>query len=311
MKSFDSLEKWKISKLVGLLKEGKFVKLPHQRPLTLKKNSSKRFIDSVLKNKLLQNFIFADLKTSCESSPTKSEKEFFNDYIKKGKELSIEDCQHRMASLQLISDEDFVNEFEGRRDEFFDSEVPVLVLKYRTKDELISDFGEVNSGKTVTNGNLMWGVDNGFNNFIKDRFINDERFLRLYKTKKKSDSVERILYDNVLKIIKVSAANDGVVNSPNTNAESMMTFIKSNIKINQLNNVVGLFDLWYEYIKDNTLKATFTTQSNLFFIIHILKKKNMEITESSVNSILNKLTDTRSSAEKRYNNILTIIENDK
>jgi hypothetical protein len=39
------LEVWTISKLLNKLEESKFVKLPHQRPLTLKKNSSKRFIN--------------------------------------------------------------------------------------------------------------------------------------------------------------------------------------------------------------------------------------------------------------------------
>lgn len=311
MKSTDLLERWTISKLINHLSEGKFVKLPHQRPLTLKKNSPKRFIESALNNKLLQNFIFADLKSSNDCSEKNEDKKFFNEYLKRGIEYSIEDCQHRMASLQLITDEFFVNEYEGKKNDFYNSEVPVLILKHRTKGELISDFGEVNSGRTVTNDNLMWGEDNTFNNLIKERFINDEKLLRLYKTKKKSDSVERTLYGNVLKIIKVCSSYDGLLNSPNTNAVSMMSFVKSNMNVKKFNNMFKLFDLWYNLIKDNDTKESFTTQSNLFFIIHILNKKNKDITNNNVSYFLSKLTDTRSSAEKRYNNILTIIDNEK
>jgi hypothetical protein len=81
--------------------------------------------------------------------------------------------------------------------------------------------------------------------------------------------------------------------------------------VNLLRNVINLFDTWYNFIKDNPTKESFTTQSDLFFIIHILNNKNKEITNENVNSILSKLTDTRSSAEKRYNNILTIIDSEE
>jgi hypothetical protein len=310
MKSTDVLERWEISKLINLLENGKFTKLPHQRPLTLKKGSSKRFIDSTLNNKLLQNFIFSDLESSYNSSQNKNDKDFFNEYLKKGKEYSIEDCQHRMASLQLVTDEDFVGEFEGRMDEFYGSEVPVLVLMNRTREELISDFGEVNSGKTVTNDNLMWGIDNKFNNFIKNKFISDERLLRLYKTKKKSDYVKRILYGNILKIVKVCSSYDGFIESPNTGAESMMSFIKNDMMVTIFVDIINLFDLWYDFIKEKPSKDSFTTQSDLFFIVHILNNRNVELSQERVDSILSKLTDTRSSAEKRYINILNLITNE-
>lgn len=309
MKSTDLLERWKISKLINLMQNGKFTKLPHQRPLILKKGSSKRFINSALNNKLSQNFIFADLESSYNSSQNKNDKDFFKDYLKKGKEYSIEDCQHRMASLQLVTEEDFVGEFEGRMDEFYGIEVPVLVWMNRIREELISDFGEVNSGKTVTNDNLMWGIDNKFNNFIKNKFISDERLLRLYKTKK-SDYVKRILYGNILKIVKVCSSYDGLIESPNTGAESMMSFIKNDMKVTIFDGVINLFDTWYEFIKEKPAKDKFTTQSDLFFIVHILNKKGDKLTQEKVDSILSKLTDTRSSAEKRYTNILNLITNE-
>lgn len=308
MKTTDLLEKWKISKLINYLNDGKFVKLPHQRPLTLKKNSQKRFIDSTLNNRLLQNFILADLNSSYECSEKSEDKKFFNGYLKKGFEYSIEDCQHRMSSLQLITDDDFINEYEGKKDEFYNSEVPVLVIKNRNRDELISDFGEVNSGKTVTNDNLMWGVDNLFNSFIKERFINNEKLLRLYKFKNKSESVERKLYSNVLKIIKVCAFYEGLVSSPTTNAPAMMSFIKDDMTIKQFNNIVKLFDLWYDMVKDNNTKDTFTTQSNLFFIIHALNSRNIIITTDYVDELLLSLSNTRPLAETRYGNLLSIID---
>ena len=305
------IEEWKIVKLLDYLENGKFVKLPHQRPLTLKKNSPKKFIDAVLNNDLLIPFIFADLKTSLECSQNDEDKHFFKSYLDRGKELSIEDCQHRMASLESIIDNDFVNEFEGRKEDFLNSKVHVGLLKYTTKSELIRKFGKVNSGKTVTNDNLIWGVDNTFNNFIKHKFVDDEKLLCLYKIKKKSDSVERTLYGNVLKIIKVCSSNDGTITSHSTNAESMMLFVKSDIDVSNFNYVIGLFDLWYDYIKLVPTRESFTTQSNLFFIIHILSNKNIELDNNNINNILSKLTDTRSSAEKRYNHILSIIENEK
>lgn len=309
MRPTDRLERWKISKLVELLDEGKFVKLSHQRPLTLKRNSSKRFIDSALNNKLLQNFIFADLKSSYDSS--EKDRDFFSTYIKKGKEYSIEDCQHRMATLQSISVDDFVGQFEGRIDEFYDSEVPVLVITNRTKEELIRDFGEVNSGRTVTNDNLVWGIDNVFNDFIKNRFVGDERFLRLYNTKNKSEHIKRTLYGNILKIIKVCSYHDDIIDSPSTNAESMMSFVKSNIDVQELNRVVELFVPWYEFMKPLTKSDSFTTQSNLFFIIHILTNLGEELGFDRVYDTFDKLTDTRSSAEKRYIDILKILSSEK
>jgi hypothetical protein len=318
MKNNDLLEKWKLSKLINLLEKDSLVKLPHQRPLNLKKGAEKRFIKSALENKLLQNFILSDLKSSYDYSYEEEDKEFFFSYLEKDKKYSIEDCQHRLASLQSITsnlvlktENYFTGEFEGRVQEFYDVEVPVLIVKDRTRGELVSDFGEVNSGKSVTNDNLVWGVNNQFNNYIKNKFIGNEKLLCLYKTKKKSAAVERTLYGNILKIIKVCASYDGVVKSPKTNAESMMSFIKSNLSPNNISELINLFDVWYEYIKTNQNKESFTTQSNLFFIIHILNKKKIVFDENLVNTFLPKLTDTRSSAEKRYTNILKMIEDER
>jgi hypothetical protein len=303
------IEEWTISKLLNHLEDGKFVKLPHQRPLTLKRNSSKRFIESALNNDLLELFIFADLETSLLASTTDDDKEFFDSYLKRGKVYSIEDCQHRMASLESITDEDFVNEYENRKEDFLNTKIYVGLIQYANRSELIRKFGKVNSGKTVTNDNLLWGIDNMFNNFIKNKFIDDDKIIRLYNIKKKSESVERTIYGNVLKIIKVCGYHDGIVSSSNTNTDSMMTFVKSNHNINELNNLFELFDLWYDHIKIIPTKESFTSQSNLFFILHILNNKNIKLNNDNVNSIFSLLTDTRSSPEKRYNHILNIIEN--
>jgi len=306
-----TMEEWTISKLLDHLKNSRFVKLPHQRPLTLKKNATKSFIESALNNDLLLPFIFADLKTSFECSESKEDKEFFNSYLKKGKLYSIEDCQHRMASLESITDDDFIGNFTNKKLEFLNKKIFVGLIKYATKRELARKFGKVNGGKTVTSDNLIWGIDNTFNNFIKHKFIGDEKLLRLYNVKNKSDSVERTLYGNIIKIIKVCSANDGIVMSNSTEAELMMSFVKSDIDINKFNNIIGLFDLWYEHIKSVPSKKTFKTQSNLFFIIHVMNKNNINLDKDKINNNLSKLDDSRSSAQNRYNKILKMIENER
>jgi hypothetical protein len=311
MKFYYEREMWPISKLLNKLEEGKFVKLPHQRPLTLKKNSAERFIESALNNDLIATFIFADLQSSFSRSTSHEDMTFFRTYLNKGYELSIEDSQHRMASLESITDDHFVGEFGGKKEEFLSMEIPVSILKNTTKDELIRKFGKVNSGKTVTNDNLIWGENNSFNDFIKERFVNDDRLLRLYKTKKKSETIERILYGNVLKMIKVCSSYDDIINSPSTGADQMMSFVKSDINVSHFQIIVGLFDVWYEYIKDNPTKDSFTTQSNLFFILHILNKKELDMSEDKVNKILARFTNSRLKSESRYVEILNTIEDEE
>jgi hypothetical protein len=308
MKNNDLLEKWKIIKLIHFLEEGNFGKLPHQRPLSFKQNSPKRFIESTLNGKLTQNFIFADLQSSYDCSEKQEDKEILGGYLKRGIIYSIEDCQHRITSLQSITSDCFINEFAGKMDTFLNCEVPVLILKDRTIEELINCFGEVNSGITVTNKDLLWGIDNNFNKYIKKKFVEDHKLLQLYKTKNNSEKLKRIIYGNVIKIIKVCLSNDNIINSNETNAKSMMMFVKSNMNVEHFNNIMDLFELWYVMIKNHPTKDSFATQSNLFFILHILNNTNEELSQNKVNFILSKLTDTRSSPEKRYNNILNLIK---
>jgi hypothetical protein len=154
-------------------------------------------------------------------------------------------------------------------------------------------------------------MNNLFNDFIKNHFVNDERLLRLYKTKKKSETIERILYGNVLKMIKVCSSHDDIINSSSTGADQMMSFVKSNINVTNFQNIIDLFDVWYEYIKDKPTKDSFTTQSNLFFILHILNKKELDMNEDKVNNILARFTNSRLNSESRYNEILTTIENEE
>ena len=316
MTKFDFiLEKWTISELLTLLNEGKFIKLPHQRPLKLKKNHAENFIDAAINTDLLSNFIFADLKSSLKRATNIEDKEFFGSYVNKGYEFSIEDCQHRIASLQSIfSNPDidyFVGKFENKKEEFKNSSIPVLILKNTGRNELIRKFGMVNSGKTVTNDNLLWGIDNNFNQFIKSHFIADKKLIRLYKIKTDSDNIKRILYGNILKIIKICSYHDNIVTSQSTGAEPLMSFLKDDMEIINFTNIIDLFDVWYEMIIDNPVKHNFSTQSNLFFILHILYNNGVELKSENVNKILSKLSDTRLSAETRYNRILNIITNEK
>jgi hypothetical protein len=81
--------------------------------------------------------------------------------------------------------------------------------------------------------------------------------------------------------------------------------------ITHFQDIVGLFDMWYEYVKDNPTKDSFTTQSNLFFILHILNKKELDMSEDKVNNILVRFTDSRSRSESRYIEILNTIENEE
>jgi hypothetical protein len=299
------------STLLDYLNDGKLVKLPHQRPLTLKKNSTKRFIDASLNNDLLVPFYLADLQSSYDCSTKNEDKTFFERYLNKGFQLSIEDCQHRLACLQSVTDDYFVGEFEGKKEKFLNTKVYVMILYNATKDELIRKFGKVNGGKTITNENLMWGIDNTFNNFIRSYFIDNENLIRLYKTKKKSESVERILYSNILKMLKICGSYDNLVNSPNTSTESMMTFIEDNIELEKFEGIINLFDIWYELIKDIKDKDSFTTQSNLFYLLHILSSKGGELDTNYILSTLSKLTNTRLKAEKRYEFILNMLENEE
>jgi hypothetical protein len=69
--------------------------------------------------------------------------------------------------------------------------------------------------------------------------------------------------------------------------------------------------VWYEYIKDNPTKDSFTTQSNLFFILHILNKKELDMSEDKVNKILARFTNSRLKSESRYVEILNTIENEE
>jgi hypothetical protein len=319
MKKFDFItEKWTISKLLELLNNGKFVKLPHQRPLKLKNGHANRFIEATLNCDLLSPFIFSDLKSSLDVTINNEDKKFFTDFIDKGFEYSIEDCQHRMSSLQTINSgsemDYFINEFIGKKEQFLNSHVLVTILKNASREELIRKFGKVNSSKPVTNDNLLWGINNNFNQFIKSRFIDNKTLIKLYKIKKNSENVKRTLYGNLLKIIKVCAYHNKIIETQNTGADYLMSFLKNDIDIKNFNQIINLFDLWYEIIKDNPYKDKFTTQSNLFFILHVLSKKSIDVKSIDVN-LVNKLllnfSDTRSSAESRYNHILNLINYEK
>ena len=307
MKFEYEVKKWKLSELLDKLNENKFVKLPHQRPLTLKKNATKTFVESALNHDLLETFIIADLESCLKCSTTQSDIEFFKKYLDKGYTYSIEDCQHRMASLQSVDDSLFVGEFSNMKDQFYNTEVHVGVLKYATRSDLIRKFGKVNSGKTVTNDNLLWGIENTFNSFIKDKFISGDEFLKLYKTKKRSESVERTIYGNILKIFKVCSYYEGFVNSSNTSSSSIKSFVTDNLNPVLFDNILNLFDRWYEIIKEHPQKESFTAQSNLFFILHVNHIKNKNLNDESIKNILSLLTDTRLMAEKRYEEVLKLI----
>ena len=86
-----------------------------------------------------------------------------------------------------------------------------------------------------------------------------------------------------------------------------MEFVKQNVEFNRFDDILNIFDFWYDMIKDNEKKIVFATQSNLFFILHIFKSKGWIWNVEEINNILLTLTDTRSLADTRYDYILKYV----
>jgi hypothetical protein len=300
------IEVWSLRKFLSFANDGKLCKLDHQRPLKLKKNHIKTFIEATLKNDMLLPYYLGDLQSSLEVSEG-DDYEYFKVYIDNGRLYSTEDCQHRTATLQQVKESDFVGEFEGRMEEFLDKEISVYIMKNATRDDLIRKFGRTNSGRPIKTDEAVWGVNNDFNKMLKAKFVDDEKYIRLYPVKKKSDNVERTLYGNIAKILKVCGHYDGIIQTPSVAAESIMEFVKQNVEFNRFDDILNIFDFWYDMIKDNEKKIVFATQSNLFFILHIFKSKGWIWNVEEINNILLTLTDTRSLADTRYDYILKYV----
>jgi hypothetical protein len=122
------------------------------------------------------------------------------------------------------------------------------------------------------------------------------------------DAKPKDIADAIVKIKNLDIKEFELLSSNAMNAAQDFDF---KIHTNKLIDIIGLFDFWYEHIKSVPDKKSFKTQSNLFFIIHIMNKNNIKLDKDKINNILSKLVDSRKSAETRYNYILSIIENEK
>lgn len=298
--------KMKISDIDMLSKNGKLVKLPHQRqPKKKNKSEVRRLINKAINNELTMPFQFSDLISNleyCTENNLNSDVAFFKRYIDDGKLFSTEDGLQKCSVLTVIKDDDFENAEEKQK--FYDSIVNVIILKRYDRNKLISTFQNTNSAFPVTNPEILWGVPNEFNKSIKT-FI-QHLIVRVYNNNVKNTSqAERDFYKNFIKIMKVCSFYSNVYGtSSSTNKKSLVEFIEANKSFRLFKDILDLFSLWTMYISNNLTKTKFVTQSNLFFIIHILKNQGKPITQDGVNAIMNKLKDTRSSPEKRYKWIL-------
>lgn len=307
-------EFWTIRKLKEYCDNGKLEILPHQRPLKLKKNHVKTFIQSVLNNDMMDVPLkFANIESCRDKCKGTEDEEFFNFYLEQERVYTVEDGQHRIVAIQEVDESHFKDELEGEMDDFLNSKIIVFIYYNATREELIRKFGTTNGSRTVTTAETLWGQHNEFNQSVKDMFVNNENYIRLYGVKKKSDSIERILYGNVIKMLKVCGFHDGIGNSANTSSMSMLSFVISNLDINRFTNCTSLFDKWYSILstKDQKVCSTFAYQSNLLFLLHILKNKNIEWDNNQIDGYVTMLSDSRSSAEKRYEFILSDIKNER
>ena len=109
----------------------------------------------------------------------------------------------------------------------------------------------------------------------------------------------------------ICGSYDILVNYLKSISDLMMTFNEDNIELEKFEGIINLFDIWYELIKDIKDKDSFTTQSNLFYLLHILSSKGGELDTNYILSTLSKLTNTRLKAEKRYEFILNMLENEE
>jgi len=302
-------EFWTIRKLKEYCDDGKLEILPHQRPLKLGKNHVKTFIQSVLNGDMTDVPLkFADIESCKKKCEGTEDEEFFNFYLEQDRIHTVEDGQHRIIAIQEVDESHFKDEFVGKLEEFMNTKIIVFIYHNAIREDLIRKFGKTNGSRTVTTAETLWGQHNEFNTSVKETFVNNENFIRLYGVKKKSDAVERILYGNIIKMLKVCGFYDGVVQgSANTSSPSMLTFVGSNIDMSRFSNCTSLFDKWYAIIctKDQKICSTFAYQSNLFFLLHILKNKKIEWDVNKIDDYVTKLSDSRSSAEKRYEYILS------
>lgn len=288
------LEKWSLSKIWNLRQDKKLLKPEWQRELKLEKGHENRFVIAALDGDLNQSWILADLK-SCGG---------FEKEIKNGKVYSYEDCQHRLAALESIMLSNHIND-EDKLNIFLSVEVPVYIVKNKTKEELAKKFSRVNSGKTVSFDHTLYIESGKFNQRIKNELILNSKLVKsIYGIKKKGEFSEKVFYGNVVKMLKVCGHYDGLSNSHVTTKHSeLLSFVNTNKTLNSFNHLFDLFNSeWYEIIKDSDKKKDMWKQSAWYFILHINQNKKLnydskKLTEIYDNFVQSRHVNTKTGAE--------------
>ena len=307
MKFVPKFEIWKVSELIAI--KDKLIRFPHQRVMKLSKNSTQTLIESILLGDLDTPFKLCDIKSCLDNNP--NDFEYFNPPLLNGFTHSIEDCQHRLGALYFISNNDFDGKFKDRKQEFYDSEVAVYVYKTESYQDLIRKYGKTNSGKKIKTEEMVWKVLNDFNNNIKNLFLTAKYIRNLYNVKNKVESSKRTFYNNIIKMIKVCAYYDGIIDNVGIDPNNLLNFIENDENIDKFKSIIDIFDQWFNLITDKKKKNKFFYQSNLFFILHVIKTYNIELNENEIINLLESLTDTRAQAPQRYKIILNTITNEK
>lgn len=308
MDFYKKTEEWRVSDIINLAENNKLTLLTHQRPLKLKKYGEKTLIESIIKDEMLIPIYLSDLKSNyeyCKFINENVDSDYFFSLLNNGYKFSIEDGQHRIGHLQLINDSHFVSPKE--KEKFLSSKIPIVILNNCTQNKLIKLFSQINSGRPINTDERIWGVNNDFNLFIKESFLSENKFIKLYKGNK-IEYIERNFYKSIIKIIKVCSFHDKIYgNSSNTKEKYLFEFINSNLPPYKFVPFLSLKEKWYDLIKNLPTKDKFVTQSNLFFILHINKKLNLNLDDKTIIQIMKNLNDTRSSPEKRYVDIFNQI----
>lgn len=305
-------EIWTYRDLFNLLDGGKMEQLPHQRPLKLPRNYKRKLIRSVLNGTLDEDIRLGDLIKLKFHSTTYSDSQYFDTLIIAGVLYSIEDGQHRLGALRQINSKDFIGEFEGREDEFFDSEVPIRIYDNLTKRELIEKFGSVNDGSRINGIDSIWGYDTQINEFIKE-YVYDKSVLSIFYpiTNKSPITTQRIFYGNLLKMLKTCLYLNGYVTNKSTETKFLADFIDVEIPSYELDLFDDLFQDFCRIIYGLEGRRKYAVQSNIFLLLLVLKKREIIMDDEEILDIYHHRVDrsSRLSIENRYEPIYKIVDN--
>ena len=215
---------------------------------------------------------------------------------------SIEDSQQRTADLREVNDSFFKSEEEKKS--FWDYEVPVFINYNCTIMKLVRLFTRINDGTTLSIEDKLWGYPTNINDGLKELAIKKDWADRL-SNKHRKDEVERNIYKNLKKIMIVCGSHDNIHNINTTAAKDIRSFTENeDLDINQYDNIINCFNdavFFLEEIKKD--KDKFANQAKITFIIHILKKRDQNITIYLVKEVLSIVTDTRKKSEYWYREI--------